>query len=259
LCNLTFSKYDLRKKSLNTRITKFVEQTNHNHSHNNHGAADHDKQKLSDLSDDDSDEDDIEMLTSADRQAEKIRKKIKKELAHSLRRYKGLPYMLTERYFTDAFILNEDSAGFSQLEDDHVKRANITKPPKVTLSAYRETVTENEGEVKRDIREELYKQWAKITNLFRFQPMWLIREYYGEQFALYFAWLGILISTLWVPTLFGIGGFIYGLQDTIRTTNASYISSLNATGLSNAAIYGNYYLNIFARSFDNNFTPYFAV
>ncbi|CAF0912199.1 unnamed protein product [Brachionus calyciflorus] len=34
---------------------------------------------------------------------------------------------------------------------------------------------------------------------------------------------------------------------------------MNSTGLKSASTYGDYYLNIFADSFDNDLTPYFAL
>lgn len=63
-----------------------------------------------------------------------------------------------------------------------------------------------------DTRKDLDKTWAK--NWFRYQPMWKIRNYFGEKIAFYFAWCGILISSLIMPTLLGLAIFIYGL--TIR-------------------------------------------
>lgn len=151
---------------------------------------------------------------------EKIREKIKKELAKNLKFYKGLPYMINEHYFSDAFILNEDSYSFTDMEDDHISKqaasnssSSSSAPSQLTLSAYRDSIVPDAVNKPRDIRNELYLQWARLTNIFKFQPMWLIREYYGEAFSLYFAWVGILITTLWIPTIVGIGAFIYGLQD----------------------------------------------
>ena len=39
-------------------------------------------------------------------------------------------------------------------------------------------------------REELLRSWGKCL---RFQPLWRIRNYFGEKVALYFSWLGTYI------------------------------------------------------------------
>jgi len=59
-----------------------------------------------------------------------------------------------------------------------------------------------------DSRNELDRTWAKSC---RFQPLWKIRNYFGEKIALYFAWCGMLIMTLWPPMIFGFAVFLYGL------------------------------------------------
>jgi len=69
-----------------------------------------------------------------------------------------------------------------------------------------------------DTRHELDKTWAKSC---RFQPLWKIRNYFGEKIALYFAWCGMLIMTLWLPMLFGLAVFLYGLY--LRSVNETHI------------------------------------
>jgi hypothetical protein len=66
-----------------------------------------------------------------------------------------------------------------------------------------------EGEDKDRMR--LYQVWARPKNIFKVQPLDLIRKYFGEKIGLYFAWLGIYITLLVPASLFGIGCFIYGL------------------------------------------------
>lgn len=43
------------------------------------------------------------------------------------------------------------------------------------------------------------------------QPLWLIRRYFGEKVALYFAWLGFYTKCLYAPAVVGLLCFFYGL------------------------------------------------
>jgi len=52
-----------------------------------------------------------------------------------------------------------------------------------------------------------------FSYIFRYkkQPLWLIRRYFGEKVALYFAWLGFYTKCLYPPAVVGLLCFIYGL------------------------------------------------
>nr|XP_050845862.1 anoctamin-4 [Vespula vulgaris]XP_050845863.1 anoctamin-4 [Vespula vulgaris]XP_050845864.1 anoctamin-4 [Vespula vulgaris]XP_050845865.1 anoctamin-4 [Vespula vulgaris] len=68
---------------------------------------------------------------------------------------------------------------------------------------------ENNGEVLD--RHLLYLIWASPMQWFKKQPLWLIRRYFGEKVALYFAWLGFYTECLVAPAVVGLLCFIYGL------------------------------------------------
>jgi hypothetical protein len=149
--------------------------------------------------------------------------------------YEGLPYMLNQGYFDDAFILHEQSTHNLNLQlvveavNKHIfdrKDMNII-----------DSLSTNSDLIYDDNRKELHYRWAKLTNIFRFQPMMAIRNYFGEETAFYFAWLGCLISTLYLPTIIGIIFFGIGLDISIKDRNQSLVLSTNVTGFNRYSAY----------------------
>jgi anoctamin-5 len=107
--------------------------------------------------------------------------------------FSGLPYLLMKNVYTDAFPLHEESSKRKYKEE--------------TIEMFFEAEKE-EDILEMDPRKDLDETWTKFL---KFQPLWKIRNYFGEKIALYFAWSGMLTSSLWIPTVFGIGIFLYGL------------------------------------------------
>ncbi|XP_078490177.1 anoctamin-4-like isoform X2 [Ciona intestinalis] len=60
-------------------------------------------------------------------------------------------------------------------------------------------------------RQALYWIWARPGAWARPQPLELIRMYFGEKIAIYFAWLGFYTMMLVPAAVFGIIVFLYGL------------------------------------------------
>jgi hypothetical protein len=52
-------------------------------------------------------------------------------------------------------------------------------------------------------RKELVREWAKPGNWKKAQPLNNIRNYFGEEITLYFAWLGFYTQWLWYATIAG--------------------------------------------------------
>jgi hypothetical protein len=51
-----------------------------------------------------------------------------------------------------------------------------------------------------------------MKNFHRTQPLVQIKNYFGEMFALYFAWVGTQVYTLFLPMCIGIIFFIVGIS-----------------------------------------------
>ncbi|KFP75033.1 Anoctamin-2, partial [Acanthisitta chloris] len=59
-------------------------------------------------------------------------------------------------------------------------------------------------------RKLLYQEWARYGAFYKFQPIHLIRKYFGEKIGLYFAWLGLYTEFLIPSSVVGIIVFLYG-------------------------------------------------
>ncbi|KAK6976839.1 anoctamin-3 [Biomphalaria glabrata] len=132
---------------------------------------------------------------------------------------KGLQFLLMKNVYTDTLVLHDE----------------LTK---TDLPSATQTV---------DKRKELDQKWSRF---YKFQPMWQIRNYFGEKIGLYFAWTGVLITTLWIPMLFGVAVFIYGLYESLTDT----ATKPNATSLGLQDV-----LEDVKEAFDNDVTPFFAL
>ena len=111
-----------------------------------------------------------------------------------------------KKVYKDAFVLHdetiEDPHEIDEIEEKLAEKGGkFTKAAKLTRRSTKTLIMA-------DTRQEMDKTWTKF---FKYQPLWKIRNYFGEKIALYFAWSGTLITTLWIPTLFGISVFFYGL------------------------------------------------
>ncbi|XP_042325129.1 anoctamin-2 isoform X1 [Sceloporus undulatus] len=59
-------------------------------------------------------------------------------------------------------------------------------------------------------RKLLYQEWARYGTFYKFQPIDLIRKYFGEKIGMYFAWLGLYTEFLIPSSIVGIIVFLYG-------------------------------------------------
>ena len=125
--------------------------------------------------------------------------------------YPGLPYMLQKDYFNDAFILHEESDATEELNKMlHKLTSDIpsSNPDHDDLVKYLEENKNNEENKELDARTKLTLSWGSMKNSFKFQPLWNIRNYFGEYIALYYAFIGIIITSLWLPALTGMNNYV---------------------------------------------------
>ncbi|XP_029010357.1 anoctamin-1-like isoform X2 [Betta splendens] len=59
-------------------------------------------------------------------------------------------------------------------------------------------------------RKLLYEEWANYSVFYKYQPIGLVRKYFGEKIGLYFAWLGLYTQMLILASLVGVIVFLYG-------------------------------------------------
>ncbi|XP_045071107.1 anoctamin-1-like [Coregonus clupeaformis] len=71
--------------------------------------------------------------------------------------------------------------------------------------------TRKGGRDQRNDRQLLYEEWANYGVMFKYQPLDLIRKYFGEAIGLYFAWMGVYTRMLVPPSLLGLIVFLYGI------------------------------------------------
>ncbi|XP_042269003.1 anoctamin-1 [Thunnus maccoyii] len=83
----------------------------------------------------------------------------------------------------------------------------------------------------RNDRQLLHEEWANYGVMLKYQPVDLIRKYFGEQIGLYFAWLGVYTQLLIPPSVLGIIVFLYGIftVDTNVPSQETCDDNLNIT------------------------------
>ncbi|XP_030586661.1 anoctamin-2 [Archocentrus centrarchus] len=83
----------------------------------------------------------------------------------------------------------------------------------------------------RNDRQLLHEEWANYGVMHKYQPVDLIRKYFGEQIGLYFAWLGVYTQLLIPPSVLGIIVFLYGILtvDTNVPSQETCNDTLNIT------------------------------
>jgi hypothetical protein len=122
--------------------------------------------------------------------------------------------MISKKYINDAFILHDETFKFEKTND--FIYFNATKNEVQSKNSDGNIFASPESH-----RDELNTEWAYFKNTFKYQPLFKIRNYFGETVALYFAWCGTLISSLWLISLIGIIFFLIELSKSIQNEKNS--------------------------------------
>ena len=125
--------------------------------------------------------------------------------------FSGLPYMLENEYFNNAYILHDESEINKDLNE--ILLETIKNDKTRNLKELKNLFENTDKILSEDRRAELHRKWANLGYMLRFQPLSIIKNYYGEQITLYYSFVGVLISTLWIVVLAGIAVFIMGVID----------------------------------------------
>ncbi|KAM3869676.1 anoctamin-1-like [Diretmus argenteus] len=81
----------------------------------------------------------------------------------------------------------------------------------------------------RNDRQLLHEEWANYGVMHKYQPVDLIRKYFGEQIGFYFAWLGVYTQFLIPPSVVGIIVFLYGIFTVDTNVPSQETCDLNIT------------------------------
>ena len=102
--------------------------------------------------------------------------------------------MLDRKYFDDAFVLHDETRNMAHLEQmlSYVQNVHVYETlgnNQIYYSLKNHNQSQKDGSPRiEDVRDKLQKEWGSFTNILKYQPMFAIRNYFGEINALYFAW-----------------------------------------------------------------------
>ena len=127
------------------------------------------------------------------------------------RTIKGLPLLINSKYFDESFVLHDQTSHeyFTKIMNNF--KWDHKEYGKSSIDYLRNILKQYSMTSRYDARSFLQNNWASLKNLFKFQPLSKIRDYFGEQNAIYFGFVGSFITMLWLPSLVGVTFFLCGI------------------------------------------------
>jgi hypothetical protein len=124
---------------------------------------------------------------------------------------KGLPLLIENEIFEESFLLHDQTSHeYFMKVMENFKRENKDYAP-ASLEYIERTVKQFAMTDMPDKRSFLQENWASLKNIFKFQPLDEVRDYFGEKNALYFGFVGSFIGMLWIPSFVGVLFFLLGI------------------------------------------------
>ncbi|XP_066923434.1 anoctamin-7-like [Clytia hemisphaerica] len=115
----------------------------------------------------------------------------------------------TERSRIVAYILESTKYGDN---DDEIGKDGLLEKGVLTAAypIHDGLLEPNENEPLLNNRQKLSREWASFGQIFKYQPIEGIKEYFGVKIAFYFAWIGFYTTWLVPASLIGLIFFFFG-------------------------------------------------
>ena len=131
---------------------------------------------------------------------------------NQIRTLVGLPLLISEEYFEEAFVLHDQTCHDIFLKGVKEFKENNKDYSQHSIEYIEAIFSHYMMSDQFDSRAYLHDNWASLKNIFKFQPLAEVRDYFGEKNAIYFGYVGSFITMLWFPSLVGILFFIVGIS-----------------------------------------------